>query len=39
MCKAKASKEEKWRFSVKKLTDKWRDQTYSVKLFYLELDD
>ena len=26
-------------FGVKRLTDKWRDRTYSVKLFYYELDN
>ena len=37
--KLKRAKKKSGGFSVKKLTDKWRDQTYSVKLFYFELDD
>ena len=37
--KLKRAKRKSGGFSVKKLTDKWRDQTYSVKLFYLELND
>ena len=39
VCKAKASKRKSGGFGVKRLTDKWRDQTYSVKLFYHELDN
>ena len=35
----KASERKSGGFSVKRLNDKWRDQTYSVKLFYHELDN
>ena len=39
VCEAKADKRKSGGFGVKRLTDKWRDQTYSVKLFYHELDN
>ena len=35
----KASERKSGGFSVKRLNDKWRGQTYSVKLFYHELDN
>ena len=40
-CWTQESKEEKRRFrpGVNKFTDKWRDQTYDLKLFYHELDN
>ena len=40
MCaKLKWIKKKSGGFGVKRLTDKWRDRTYSVKLFYYELDN
>ena len=40
MCaQLKRTKKESGGFGVKRLTDKWRDRTYSVKLFYYELDN
>ena len=40
MCaQLKRTKKESGGFGVKRLTDKWRDRTYSVKLFYHELDN
>ena len=35
----KRAKKKSEGFGVNRLTDKWRDQTYDVKLFYHELDD
>ena len=40
MCaKLKRAKRKSGGFGVKRLTDKWRNQTYSVKLFYHGLDN
>ena len=40
MCaQLKRTKKKSGGFGVKRLTDKWRDRTYSVKLFYHELDN
>ena len=40
MCaKLKREKRKSGGFGVKRLTNKWRHQTYSVKLFYHELDN
>ena len=40
MCaKLKRAKRKSGGFGVKRLTDKWRNQTYSVKLFYHVLDN
>ena len=40
MCaQLKRTKKKSGGFGVKRLTDKWRDRTYSVKLFYYELDN
>ena len=35
----KRAKKKSGGFGIKRLTDKWRYQTYSVKLFYQELDN
>ena len=35
----KRTKKKSGGFGIKRLTDKWRYQTYSVKLFYQELDN
>ena len=37
--KLKRAKRKSGSFGVKRLTDKWRHQTYFVKLFYHELDN
>ena len=40
MCaQLKRTKKESGGFGVKRLTNKWRDRAYSVKLFYYELDN
>ena len=39
MSQGKRTKKKSGGFGVKRLTDEWRDLTYSVKLFYYELDN
>ena len=35
----KRAKKKRGGFGINRLTDKWRDQTYDVKIFYHELDN